>query len=224
MLTSTNLLRIPGCLGRIKEVINRGGQKIAPDEVERILMGHPAVKEAVTFGVPHPTLGKAVVAAVVVDKQQKVTEKDLRRYAAETLVAYKVPQQIVFVDSIPKGPTSKVQRTGLAERLSHLLKPEYVPPETETENIIANAWGEVLGADQVGRHDNFFALGGDSLSASRVKARLDKEMGITLPLLAIFQNATVAELSEHIQTLYAKGYAPIHFAAVTEDDRETGKI
>ena len=107
-------------LGRIKEIINRGGEKVSPAEVEDALLAHPAVAEAVVFAVPHDRLGEEVGAAVVLRDgvlRDSTGEPDLRTFAAGRLAAFKVPRTVVFVDTLPKGPTGKVARLGLAERL-----------------------------------------------------------------------------------------------------------
>lgn len=173
--------------GRLKEIINRGGQKISPRDIDEALLEHPAVKQAVAFAVPHHRLGEAVAAAVVLDKGKTVTERELRQHVADRLAPYKIPQQIVFVNSIPKGATGKLQRIGLAERLSRLLTPEYSAPATETEILLADIWKEVLGLTVVGRSDNFFAVGGNSLSATMVISRINKILGIDVPLISLFQ-------------------------------------
>ena len=103
--------------GRLKEIINRGGEKISPREVDEVLMDHPAVMQAVTFSLPHDKLGEDVGAAIVVRQGSSVSGKELRRFAAGRLVDFKVPRRIVFLDEIPKGPTGKLQRIGLAEKL-----------------------------------------------------------------------------------------------------------
>jgi oxalate---CoA ligase len=104
--------------GRLKEQINRGGEKISPLEVDDVLLRHPAIAEAVTFAIPHDALGEEVGAAVVLLDGQRATERELRTYLRAQLAAFKVPKQIVFVTEIPKGATGKIQRIGLAERLS----------------------------------------------------------------------------------------------------------
>lgn len=103
--------------GRIKEIINRGGEKVSPLEVDDVLMEHPAVQQIVTFAVPHKMLGEEVAAAVVLADGAEVDEKDLKTFAAEKLTAFKVPKTFVFLDEIPKGATGKMQRIGLAKKL-----------------------------------------------------------------------------------------------------------
>jgi len=173
--------------GRLKEIINRGGEKIAPREVDEILLAHPAVSQAITFAIPHATLGEDVAAAVVLEKHEQVFQRELRHFAFERLADYKVPTQILVVDEIPKGPTGKLQRIGLAEKLAIQLRPEFAEPTEPVEKILAQIWGEVLNQNRIGIDDNFFALGGDSLKAVQVVARVRATLEITLPLPAIFQ-------------------------------------
>ncbi|MGO4916324.1 acyl--CoA ligase [Pseudogemmobacter sp. W21_MBD1_M6] len=106
-----------GLTGRLKEIINRGGEKISPLEVDATLMDHPAVQQVVTFALPHPKLGEEVAAAVVLRDGMQATERDIRDFAATRLAAFKVPSRIVILDEIPKGATGKMQRIGLAEKL-----------------------------------------------------------------------------------------------------------
>ncbi|WP_119299454.1 acyl--CoA ligase [Dongia deserti] len=103
--------------GRLKEIINRGGEKIAPREVDDVLMNHPAVAQVVTFAMPHDKLGEDVAAAVVLCDGRSITEQELRNFAAIHLAEFKVPRKILFLPEIPKGATGKLQRIGLAQRL-----------------------------------------------------------------------------------------------------------
>jgi acyl-CoA synthetase (AMP-forming)/AMP-acid ligase II len=103
-------------LSRIKELINRGGEKIAPREIDEVLEAHPAVKEAVSFGVPHATWGEEVCAAVVLN--EPVTEKELLAFCRERLADFKVPRHLQIVDAIPKTPTGKIQRRFVAEQFT----------------------------------------------------------------------------------------------------------
>src|ERR1700680_3961919 len=103
-------------VGRIKEMINRGGEKIAPREIDEVLLQHPAVGEAVAFGSPHPVWGEEVAAAVVL--KQPVTEKELIDFARERLADYKVPKKLYVVERIPTNATGKVQRRSVATTLN----------------------------------------------------------------------------------------------------------
>ena len=103
--------------GRLKEIINRGGEKVSPAEVDDVLMDHPAVRQALTFAVPHAKLGEEVAAAVVLREGASVTERALRDFVASRLADFKVPRKVVFLPEIPKGATGKLQRIGLAQKL-----------------------------------------------------------------------------------------------------------
>jgi acyl-CoA synthetase (AMP-forming)/AMP-acid ligase II len=103
--------------GRLKEIINRGGEKISPREVDDVLMDHAAVQQVVTFAMPHKSLGEDVAAAVVLREGAIADEQAIRAFAAERLAAFKVPRRILVLDEIPKGATGKLQRIGLAEKL-----------------------------------------------------------------------------------------------------------
>jgi acyl-CoA synthetase (AMP-forming)/AMP-acid ligase II len=103
--------------GRLKEIINRGGEKISPREVDEVLLDHPAVRQAITFAMPHRALGEDVAAAIVLAEGAAADAKQIRDFASERLAAFKVPSRVVFLDEIPKGPTGKLQRIGLAEKL-----------------------------------------------------------------------------------------------------------
>jgi acyl-CoA synthetase (AMP-forming)/AMP-acid ligase II len=103
--------------GRLKEIINRGGEKVSPREVDEVLMDHPAVAQVVTFAIPHDKLGEEVGAAVVLREGATLTDRELRDFASQRLADFKVPRKIVLLDEIPKGATGKLQRIGLAQKL-----------------------------------------------------------------------------------------------------------
>jgi oxalate---CoA ligase len=103
--------------GRLKEIINRGGEKISPREVDEIIMEHPAVHQCVTFGMPHDMLGEEVAAAVVLRQGAEASDKELRQFAAIRLADFKVPKKILILPEIPVGATGKLQRIGLAKKL-----------------------------------------------------------------------------------------------------------
>jgi len=103
--------------GRLKEIINRGGEKVSPLEIDEVLMDHPAVQQVVTFAMPHDKLGEEVAAAIVLREGEEASEKDIRSFAASRLADFKVPRKVVILTEIPKGATGKMQRIGLAEKL-----------------------------------------------------------------------------------------------------------
>jgi len=174
--------------GRIKEIINRGGEKIAPIEIDEVLLEHPGVAQAIACGVADPRLGEDVIAVVVRRAGSTLTERELREFASTRIAAFKVPRRIMFVEQIPKGPTGKIQRIGLAKKLGieslSFAQPggsvQFAAPQTPTELTLAEIWGAVLGIDRIGVHDNFFELGGDSMAAADVIARCESRLGVTI--------------------------------------------
>jgi amino acid adenylation domain-containing protein/non-ribosomal peptide synthase protein (TIGR01720 family) len=194
--------------GRFREVINRGGEKIAPQEVDNVLMEHPAVAQAATFAVPHARFGEDLAAAVVLHQNAAATEQDIRLFVATRLAAFKVPQQVHIVEDLPKNPTGKLQRLGLAEKLS-LTAPGrakgsmhrgHTAPRTPMEELLAGLWGQVLDIERVGIHDDFFQLGGDSLLAMLLLARVRETVHVGLSFFSFFETPTVAGMARSIGT------------------------
>jgi acyl-CoA synthetase (AMP-forming)/AMP-acid ligase II/aryl carrier-like protein len=198
--------------GRIKELINRGGEKISPREIDEVLLGHPVVKEAVTFAVPHPTLGEDVAAAVVFRQGYSISMQELRLYVAGHLADYKVPRQIIFLREIPKGPTGKIQRIGLAEKLKteldkSLLQETKGPctPSTLVEKELLPIWQRVLNMDQISVQDDFLAKGGDSIKAASLLQLVHEFFKVELTFMDIFNAPTIALMAEMITKKQGQG-------------------
>ena len=196
--------------GRTREMINRGGENIAPREVDEALLEHPAVAEAVTFAVPHATLGEDVAAAVVLRPNVDATVKDIRQFVAGRLADFKVPRQVLIVEQLPKGSTGKIQRIGLAEKLGlagSAASRTFAAPRTPLESILTGIWADVLRLEQVGIHDDFFTLGGDSLLAAHVLTSIHDAMHLEVGVVSLFDAPTVAEMAEYLETLIKAGRA-----------------
>ena len=197
--------------GRIKEMINRGGEKITPTEVDRAIMSHPDVSAVATFPVPHPTLGEDVAAAVVLKQGAVLTERALAQFLRGRLAEFKVPRRFVFVDEIPRSATGKIQRHKLAEafgldapgtrgandNLGAGAAGSRAP--TALEVRLSAIWAETLGLEDVGLDEEFFHLGGDSLLAVELFLRIEKTLGCRLPRSVLFEASTVAEMAERIE-------------------------
>jgi len=186
---------------RIKEIINRAGEKISPREIDELLLSHPSVSQAVTFAVKHPRLGEDIAAAVVLRDNAAVTEREIQEFVASRLADFKVPRHILIVDKIPRGSTGKIQRTSLAEKLGLTksvieefnLKTEYRAPSTPLEEKLVKMWSKVMEMDRVGVNDNFFQLGGDSIQARLILAYMREELQNEKIPLAIFLHAPTVE-------------------------------
>jgi oxalate---CoA ligase len=188
--------------GRIKEIINRGGEKISPVEVDDALLRHEAVEQAITFAMDDPRLGEEVAAAVVLAPDSDADERALQDFVGAQLAPFKVPRRIVLLDEIPKGPTGKVQRIGLAERLG--VNPNGItgvnrPPYGFLEAELVAIWESVLELSNLGVADDFFALGGDSILGAEAVARVRDLVGDpNLPLVSIVRAPTPAAMAREI--------------------------
>jgi acyl-CoA synthetase (AMP-forming)/AMP-acid ligase II/thioesterase domain-containing protein len=182
--------------GRIREVINRGGEKIAPREVDEALLAHPAVADAAAFAAPHATLGEDVAAAVVLREGVQATGEEIRRFVAERLAPHKVPRQVILVREMPKGPTGKLRRSDLAARLGQQMKGEFVAPRDDIERQLAAIWqGLLKDAEAIGVRDDFFHLGGDSLLATQMLAAVNRQWQRGLPIAAVLNATTIEQLA-----------------------------
>ena len=184
--------------GRLKELINRGGEKIAPVEIDQALLAHPAVQQAVTFALAHPTLGEEVAAAVVLHAGATVTAAQLQQFLTQSLADFKIPRQLLFVPDIPKGPTGKVQRRQLSEQLSAYVHSAEEKVSEPIHLFLQELFQKILKLDHVGLDDNFFVVGGDSLRAVQIANRVRDIFSLPLDAVTIFEHPTVRTLSQHI--------------------------
>jgi len=182
--------------------------------------------EAVSFAVPHPTLGEDIAAAVVLRPRATANPNDLRRFVAGHIADFKVPRHVLIVRELPKGPTGKVQRIGLPAKLgrtSDLATPRtYIPPRTRLEKMLAGCWAEILQIERVGVHDDFFALGGDSLLVAHAIARVHDVMHFEIEVSRFFEAPTIAELARDIEMLIEAGEAGRSSAGIVRASREDG--
>ncbi len=198
--------------GRLKEMINRGGQKISPSEVDEVLAAHEAVREVAAFALPHRTLGEDVGCAVVLRPGFAAGERELREFAARQLAAYKVPRRVFRVESIPRGATGKPQRLVLRERFSapgserdsaNALTAERGAAggvekragPTDLRESIAWLWSRYL--KSADGDENFFSRGGDSLAATAMLTEAERLFDLKSKLSRgeFFQDPTQATLA-----------------------------
>jgi acyl-CoA synthetase (AMP-forming)/AMP-acid ligase II/thioesterase domain-containing protein/acyl carrier protein len=195
--------------GRIKDIINRGGEKITPLEVDAAIKSYPDVADAMTFPIPHATLGEEVAAAVIPAPGAVFTDEILSKYLRGRLAPFKVPRRFVIVDKFPMGPTGKIPRRGLAEAFGLSIttaadrteRVEDDRPATPLEAKLQGLWQETLRLDRVGLHEDFFMLGGDSLQAVELFLKIEKEFGRRMPRSVLFEAGTVAKMAEHIEAV-----------------------
>lgn len=190
--------------GRLKELINRGGEKLAPREIDEALLAHPGVRQALAFSIPHAQLGEDVGAAVELRASGSLSEEDLRDWAASRLASFKVPRIIRIVEKIPTGPTGKLQRIGLAAKLGidpidDTAPTAYVAPRNAREAAITALWSRYFPAKEIGVQTRFEALGGDSLLAARMLTELEMELGVSVSMPRFLADSTIACLAGELR-------------------------
>lgn len=185
--------------GRIKDIINKGGEKIMPLEVDQFLSSHPSIQNAQCFSIPHPSLGEDIAAAVILKNNTYLSEADLKEFIKEKLGSQKTPTRILFVDTFPIGATGKQIRSALYPALKDQLKPKRTRPNAGIETIVAHSFETILDIDHVYRDSHFFLLGGDSLSALSVLSEITKQTRANLPISILFKNPEVSSLANAIE-------------------------
>ena len=196
--------------GRIKEIINKGGEKIAPREIDEVLLQHPAVAQCVTFAAPHARLGEEVAAAVVLRAGLTATQAELQEFAGTRLASFKVPRRILMLPDLPKGPTGKLQRVGLAARLGVSFAATATQADaaqsaamTGDEAVVARVMAEVLQIPALGAGDDFFDCGGESILALELTRRLSETLGIELAPDHVFRYPSPRHLAQVLPALRA---------------------
>jgi amino acid adenylation domain-containing protein len=194
-------------LGRVDNQVKIRGHRIELGEIEAALNQHPGVKESVVVAVEDGSSAsdnpKLTVAYVVPKQQPRLSVAELRGYLKEKLPDYMIPSLFMPLDVLPLTPNGKVDRSALPPvdgRRPDLIH-EFVAPRNEIEEMVAQVWRTVLELERVGVYDNFFDLGGHSLVATRVAARLRGHFNIDLPLRKLFELPTVAELAQYVDDL-----------------------
>ncbi|MGD1704335.1 amino acid adenylation domain-containing protein [Dapis sp. BLCC M229] len=185
-------------MGRKDFQVKLRGYRIELPEIEAVLLQHAQVKEAVTIAREDIPGDKRLVTYVVANRSQPVIS-ELRSFAKSKLPDYMIPATFVLLESLPLTPNGKVNRRALpAPELDTRLEASFVPPQTPTQELLADIYASVLGIESCGIHDNFFELGGHSLLGMQVISRLRETFKIEMPLRSIFEASTVAQLEAQL--------------------------
>lgn len=200
-------------IGRVKEQINRGGEKIAPREVEEALLDHPDVVEAMIFALPDEELGEEIAVALVLRSGAFLDPRGVRSFLRGSVAPFKMPKVVVLVDEIPKSSTGKPQRLAFAREHASQMTANPSPvlstvsrAANSTEDWLGAVWQQILELHETPeRTDSFFDLGGTSLSVMELVVRIDDELGIELPLLDVLQVPSLGALATFLDELAAGG-------------------
>ncbi len=197
--------------GRKNDVINRGGEKISPAEIDELLMRHPAIAEAAAFSIPHSRLGEEVAVAVVLRAGMKLSPAEVRRYLQDKIAPFKIPRRVAVRDQLPKGRTGKIQRRLLTETWSEMSAalpsvqaPELVEnsrPESALTSGLLTIWERLLKTAPLSIDDDFFDKGGDSLLAAEMLVDLESLIGKTIPSSLLFEATTIRHLTRKLAEL-----------------------
>ncbi|WP_433671224.1 amino acid adenylation domain-containing protein [Nocardia sp. CA-136227] len=194
-------------LGRSDFQVKIRGLRIELGEIDTVLAGHPSVGYATTIGHHADSGAQQLVSYVVAAPGHTIDTALVADHLADHLPPYMVPAAIVVLDRIPLTPTGKLDRKALPEPVFADNKP-YRAPRTPIERLIAETFADVLHIDTIGVDDSFFALGADSLVATRVAARLGAALDAEIPVRLLFEAATTAELATRIEQETAPGRRP----------------
>ena len=205
-------------IGRADHQVKVRGHRIELREIESALVQHEQVRAAVVVAREAENGDKQLVACVVADNEVSTTQ--LREVVRERLPEYMVPAFFMTLDQLPLLSNGKVDRRQLLE-LAQQASPqqdaeEYVAPRTATEEALVAVWSEVLGRGTIGANENFFNAGGHSLLAAKVVSRIRDTLGIEIPLRAVFELPTIAQLAEHVESAGKTEAPPIQRLGTTE--------
>jgi oxalate---CoA ligase len=212
--------------GRIKQLINRGGEKVNPQELDDALLAHEAVAQAACYAVPHRTLGEDVAAAVVLRDGKSVGPEDLRAFLRARLAAFKVPARIRIVDDLPRNMIGKIDRMALSRLDTDPAgeaegAPAAAAVASGTEEAVAAIWAEELELPKVELDADFFAIGGDSLSAVRVFLAVEASFGRRLPEEMLGQITTARAMARGLDVAQPEPARAEPVAAAAEDGLST---
>jgi acyl-CoA synthetase (AMP-forming)/AMP-acid ligase II/acyl carrier protein len=211
--------------GRAKELINRGGEKIAPQEIDEALARHPAVEQAAAFGVPHPTLGESVAAAVILRAGAAADEATLQAFAARLLADFKSPRQIIFLQQLPRCPVGKVRRRELADLAARRTPTNaHAQPTNPLEAALAELWAAELDIDAIGLDDDFAAAGGDSLSSVRLILAAEALVGMKIADQIAGRCSTVRTMARALAELGCSTTGPWPRATAAEEPGAGGDL
>ncbi len=208
-------------LGRIDDQVKIRGFRIELGEIETILAHHPSVKESVVVVRQDIPGDRRLVAYVVANEPSAASTSELRRFLKEKLPEYMIPSVFLFLEALPVTVNGKVDRRALPTPPQNRpeLDESFSVPRSESEEILAGMWAEVLKLDSVGTHDNFFDLGGHSLLATQVMSRVRELFQVELPLRCLFERPTVAGLAQHVEEVRReeRGWLDVPIVPVPRD-------
>lgn len=195
-------------VGRTKEMINKGGQKIAPGEIEQALNSHNGIEESVVFAIPHPLLGEDVVAAVLLKPQHAYHQNELKRYMSRLLSPHKIPQRILVVESFPRSENGKILRQQVvawAKRTIEETQASFTSSSlSREETYVQQYFSRVLKKDTIDVDEDFFALGGTSLDIAAFVSEMSDELGEEIKGRSLVEYPTIKSFASYLMHYHAR--------------------
>jgi acyl-CoA synthetase (AMP-forming)/AMP-acid ligase II/acyl carrier protein len=190
-------------VGRSDYQVKIRGHRIELGEVESCLLTHPKIADCVVAARPDSSGAESLVAWVVASGSARPDVDSVLAHLSASLPEYMLPSAVVYLDALPLTPNRKVDRKALPDpgQMRPELAASYVPPQTELEELLADIWIDLLRVDRVGRLDNYFKLGGHSLSAVQLAFRIREQLGIEVPMRAFFNSPTLKGLAATLERI-----------------------
>lgn len=186
--------------GRSKELINKGGEKVSPYEIEDILNKHSSISESAIFSVPHSTLGEDIAAAVVLNENNSISPEELKKHISKYLSEFKIPTTFLVLDELPKNNIGKILRSDLKKIYDDMhIKKVRVEPENPTQKLLLQIWSAELYNNLISIDDDFQAAGGDSLAYTRLLAIVQQLFGVDLSEQPYLEISSIEKMSRIIQ-------------------------
>ncbi len=209
--------------GRVNEMINRGGEKISPAEIDQELLSHPNITEAVTFPVNNNLLGKDIVAAIVTN-DKTITPDNVQQFIKNKLSSQKIPSQIIVVKNLPKGSSGKIQRNKMAEHFKSYINNKHTKSITtlttnQIQQTLTALWAELLPTNtEIKENDSFFDLGGDSFLFIQLTFLIEKSLGISFSETTLLQGHTIKKQTDHLRSISGLSKAQNSPVGLTNSD------
>lgn len=186
--------------GRSKELINKGGEKVSPYEVEEILNKHPSISESTIFSVPHNTLGEDIAAAIVFKHNQFAPTDELKKHVSKYLSEFKIPTTFLYLDQLPKNNIGKILRSELKEIYKHTNREKNrVQPQSSTQQLLFQIWSTEIYNENISIDDDFQEAGGDSLAYTRVLSIIEQLLNVDLSKYSYLDINTIEKMSSIIE-------------------------
>lgn len=197
--------------GRSKELVNKGGEKVSPYEIEEVLNKHPSISESAIFSVPHNTLGEDIAAAIVFNENKFASSDELKIHVSKFLSEFKIPTTFLSLTKLPRNNIGKILRSELKEIYENRnIKKIKVEPQNSTQKLLLQIWSAEIHNELISVDDDFQELGGDSLALTRILSIIEEFFGIELSEHSYLDMNSIEKMSKIIESTQVNSLARKH--------------